>query len=76
MTETQIDELVRRTLEGSIALNELTDVLSSDRSLTSEQQRVVHLLVHFATDEDIRASDAEYDNQFRERIRVATNRNS
>jgi hypothetical protein len=64
----QFEELFAKGLAGDIPLSELCSILSTDRTLSADERGIVHSLIHFATDRDVRNKDREYDQYLRAQL--------
>ena len=68
MQITELEEILTKAFAGEIPISELCLMLSNDRALLAEEQEIVHLLIHFVTDQDLRDKDREYDQHLRAQL--------
>lgn len=74
MTTSELQELLTKGLRGDIPMEDLTHLLSTDRSLAIREQEMIHMLIHFTSDHDLREKDLEYDQHMRGQIDAAFRR--
>ena len=55
-------------MAGELSLGQLCSRLSTDITLSADEQTIIHLLIHFVTDADVRANDLEYDQYLRSQL--------
>ena len=73
MTTLNVKDLVLMALEGDISLAEATHFLSVNSSLLPDEAALIHTVVHFLTDQDLRKRDSEYDKLMRKSILASLN---
>lgn len=68
MNITELENILCKGMDGKIPLDEVTRLLSTDLTLSANEQNVIHMLVHFITDHDLRINNIEYEQLLREQI--------
>jgi hypothetical protein len=69
MNATEFLTIFNNSISGQITLNELCSMLSAEKTFSAEQQGVLHLLVHYVTDQDLRAKDKDYEKYLLDQLR-------
>lgn len=61
MNTAEFLRIFNNSISGKITLDELCSMLSDREAFSAEQQGVLHLLVHYVTDQDLREKDKDYE---------------
>jgi hypothetical protein len=70
MKNIELEEILLRGIAGDLSVSELSLRLSTDPTLSADEQKIIHLLIHFASDADLRENDLDYDQYLRSQLEM------